>query len=117
MEIQDLGNTEPFEQKNYKFRIIILISIIVVLLILNIIFIILYINVKSGKSSNDKQNDITFLSLWNDCEAKTKLTEFMKNISKENVTEEDKIAVFDLDGTLFQETDLVYDDWKIYYYI
>ena len=40
----------------------------------------------------------------------------MKNISKENVTKEDKIAVFDLDGTLFQETDLVYDDWKIYYY-
>ena len=117
MEIQNLGNTELFEQKNYKFRIIIiLISIIVVLLILNIIFIILYINVKSGKNSNDKQNDIPFPSLWNDCEAKTKLTEFMKNISKENVTKEDKIAVFDLDGTLFQETDLVYDDWKIYYY-
>ena len=67
MEIQNLGNTELFEQKNYKFRIIIiLISIIVVLLILNIIFIILYINVKSGKNSNDKQNDIPFPSLWND---------------------------------------------------
>ena len=116
MEIQNLGNTELFEQKNYKFRIIILISIIVVLLILNIIFIILYINIKSSKNSNDKQKDILFPSLWNDCETKTKLTEFMKNISKENVTKEDKIAVFDLDGTLFQETDLVYDDWKIYYY-
>ena len=32
------------------------------------------------------------------------------------VPKEDRIAVFDLDGTLFQETDLVYDDWKLYYY-
>ena len=29
---------------------------------------------------------------------------------------EDRIAVFDLDGTLYQETDPTYDDWKLYYW-
>ena len=40
----------------------------------------------------------------------------MEKMSKENVSKEDRIAIFDFDGTLFQETDLVYNDWKIYYY-
>ncbi len=111
MEIENIVNSDLFEQKKYKFKIKILISIIVVLLILNIIFIILYIN--SGKKSEDKY--IPFPS-WNDCEAKTKLIEFMEKMSKENVSKEDRIAIFDFDGTLFQETDLVYNDWKIYYY-
>ena len=36
--------------------------------------------------------------------------------SKDFVKKEDRIAVFDLDGTLFQETDLVYNDYKLFKY-
>ena len=43
----------------------------------------------------------------------------MKNITKETdfVPKEDGITVFDLYWNLFQETDLTYDDWKLYYHI
>ena len=38
------------------------------------------------------------------------------NSAENYVPKEDRIAVFDLDGTLYQETDPTYDDWKLYYY-
>ena len=38
------------------------------------------------------------------------------NSAESYVPKEDRVAVFDLDGTLFQETDETYDDWKLYYY-
>ena len=95
--------------KKVKKIMIILVSLSAVLLVTCIVFIILYVDAK--KSNEDKYDP---LSLWNDCEAKKKLIQFMNNI--QNVPKEDRIAVFDLDGTLFQETDLTYDDWKLYYY-
>ena len=105
--------------KKVKCRMIILISIIAVLFVTCIIFIILYINAKKLKKSEDGNKDTYIpLSLWNNCDAKNKLIEFMKNITTgaSFVPKEDRIAVFDLDGTLFQETDLTYDDCKLYYY-
>jgi phosphoglycolate phosphatase-like HAD superfamily hydrolase len=98
-----------------KRNMIILISLCGFLLIMWIIFIILYIDAKKS-GDGDENEDEDYLSLWNDCEAKNKLIKFMKNISskKNFVPKEDRIAVFDLDGTLFQETDPTYDDWKIY---
>jgi len=94
-----------------KRNMIILLSLCGFFLLMWIIFMILYIK---AKKSGDEDEDS--LSLWNDCEAKNKLIKFMKNISskKKFVPKEDRIAVFDLDGTLFQETDPTYDDWKIY---
>lgn len=38
------------------------------------------------------------------------------NGKEKYVPKEDRVAVFDLDGTLFQETDPTYDDWKLFYY-
>ena len=31
------------------------------------------------------------------------------------VPKEDRIAVFDFDGTIFQENDPIYNDYKLYY--
>jgi len=121
-------------QKKSKIRLIILLPILVILLALTICFIVLYIlekNKNSGKEES-KNSDITSdipeddqsyhgytpLSSWNNCTAKTKLSEFISKINSAEyyVPKEDRIAVFDLDGTLYQETDPTYDDWKLYYY-
>ena len=103
--------------KKFKRILIILISLCGFFLLMWIIFIILYVDAKKS-GDDDKKEDYTPLTLWNDCDAKNKLIRFMKNITsgKFFVPKEDRIAVFDLDGTLFQETDLTYDDWKLYYY-
>ncbi len=58
------------------------------------------------------------LSLWNDnAKLKTELTSYVKSITKEGadyIPAEDRIAVFDFDGTLFNETDPYYFDHMIY---
>jgi len=114
-------NTESLS--NLKVRIIIqYISIFILLLILYTI-ILLYIQEKNKNKERINLSNIpeleiknTYIPLqsWNDCEAKRKLVQFINNIS--NIPKEARIAVFDLDGTLFQETDPVYNDWKIYQY-
>jgi phosphoglycolate phosphatase-like HAD superfamily hydrolase len=77
----------------------------------------LYFKEKKNKNKAQKFNYISKdkyipLPSWNNCASKEKLIQFINNIS--NVPKEARIAVFDLDGTLFQETDPVYNDWKIY---
>ena len=138
METQPLLPDDDFNQKN-KFRMIVIIPIIVILLALLVTFIVLFAKEKNKtksdtpSDSSDSQSDdkkvepddggskykeyIPFAS-WNNCTAKTKLSEFIAKInSLENyVPKEDRVAVFDLDGTLYQETDPTYDDWKLYYY-
>ena len=61
------------------------------------------------------------LSLWNDsAPAKKQLLDYVKAVTTEGspdfIPEEDRIAVFDLDGTLACETDPCYFDHCIYYY-
>ena len=61
------------------------------------------------------------LSLWTDeAKAKTALTEYMQTITDKNsddfIPVEDRIAVFDLDGTLFCETDPNYFDYTLLVY-
>ncbi len=60
------------------------------------------------------------LSLWNDnAKLKTELTSYVKSVTKEGadyIPAEDRIAVFDFDGTLFNETDPYYFDHMIYLY-
>ena len=63
----------------------------------------------------------TALSLWNDdAAAKKELIEYVKAVttkdSQDFIPVEDRIAVFDLDGTLACETDPCYFDHCIYYY-
>lgn len=61
------------------------------------------------------------LSLWNDsAPAKSKLTEYITAITaeggKDYIPPKDRIAVFDLDGTLFCETDPNYFDYTLLKY-
>ena len=61
------------------------------------------------------------LSLWTeDATAKTELISYMETITDENsadfIPAEDRIAVFDLDGTLFCETDPNYFDYTLLVY-
>ena len=133
MEKENLLPDIEFQKKS-KIRLIILLPILVILLALTICFIVLYIQEKNKNSEKEesKNSDITSdipeddhsyhgytpLSSWNNCTAKTKLSEFISKINSAEyyVPKEDRIAVFDLDGTLYQETDPTYDDWKLYYY-
>ena len=106
--------------------IIIFIIIIIILLALAITFIALYAHEKN--KTKDKDNNINNngtmitkeLSLWNDREPKNILINFMKSITDESnidfILKEDRIAVFDFDGTLFQETDPIYLDHKLFLY-
>ena len=126
MESEKLLVESEFAKKS-KLRLIILIPIIVILLALSICFIVLYVQEKNKTQEktpeipdddNHSYNGYTPLSSWNDCNAKTKLSEFISKINSAEyyVPKEDRIAVFDLDGTLYQETDPTYDDWKLYYW-
>lgn len=127
--------------KKSRIRIIILLPIIAVLLALTICFIVLYVQEKNKNSEIEKEespqnpqpeektdyvpddgphsyNSYIPLSSWNDCAAKRNLSDFIAKINSADhyVPKEDRVAVFDLDGTLFQETDPTYDDWKLYYW-
>ena len=60
----------------------------------------------------------TYLSLWNEeSEAKDNLVAYMTEItdpqSADFIPVEDRIAVFDMDGTIFCETDPVYFDYRL----
>ena len=106
-------------QKQDKCRTNILLIIIIILSIISIIFIILYAT--KGRENEHKDSKYIPLSLWNNCDAKSKLMNYIGQITNKTnknyyIPKEDRIAVFDLDGTLFQETDPTYNDWKVYLY-
>ncbi len=59
------------------------------------------------------------LVLWNEnAAAKTALTDYVRTVTDEGSVDfipvEDRIAVFDFDGTLFLETDPTYFDWQLF---
>ena len=126
-----------FPEQKYKTKMRIFIIVTIILALLSIIFIILYATEKNKNGENtapgkqedqDKKEDPDKkdepegdpLSLWNDCQLKTKLVDFVQRVTTEGhkdfVKNEDRIAVFDFDGTLFQETDPVYTDYKLFKY-
>lgn len=76
----------------------------------------------SEQAAEDQDTtDDTALSLWtDDAPAKQQLTEYMAQITAEGgedyIPPEDRIAVFDLDGTLFCETDPNYFDYTLLKY-
>jgi len=118
MEIVKLVKKDDFEvKKKSKIKGILQYKINIILIILLFFFMSLYFKEKKNKNKGQKFNYISRdkyipLPSWNNCASKEKLIKFINNIS--NVPKEARIAVFDLDGTLFQETDPVYNDWKIY---
>ena len=118
MEIVKLVKKDDFEvKKKSKIKGILQYKINIILIILLFFFMSLYFKEKKNKNKGQEFNYISKdkyipLPSWNNCASKEKLIQFINNIS--NVPKEARIAVFDLDGTLFQETDPVYNDWKIY---
>ena len=108
-------------QKKSKIRLIILLPIMLILLVLAICFIVLYIieknknsEEKKDSSDSDKPTDkpddgswtgYTPLQSWNNGTSKQKLSEFISKINSAEyyVPKEDRIAVFDLDGTLSRD--------------
>ena len=115
-----------------KKTMILCLLINLVLLALAIIFIALYAHEKKKKKDNKNINSYNGnnnstetepLSLWSDFDndgPKKIILNYIKAITDENgvdyVQKEDRIAVFDFDGTLFQETDPTYCDHKLYMY-
>ena len=103
------------------WKLIAIVSLSLLVLVSSLYFI--KLNDKNDISNNDEisEEDISYLSLWNDdAPAKIALEDYIKNITDETsnsyVPIENRIAVFDLDGTLFCETDPVYFDHMLYMY-
>lgn len=71
-------------------------------------------------SDKNKKEKIKTLKFWNECEAKKLLMDYVEDVTNEKsehfIKQVDRIAIFDLDGTLFQETDPVYFDFRLYKY-
>ena len=116
-------NYETSKKKTKRAMLFFIITTII-LLCLSVIFIILYVLAKKENETNDNNKDNPvpekdYLTLWNNFEAKKNLTEYIGKITKKGkffVPKEDRIAVFDFDGTLFQETDPMYLDHKLFVY-
>ena len=67
------------------------------------------------ETTQESEEDIDALSLWtSDAEAKKALVSYVENVTDENspdyIPVEDRIAVFDMDGTILCETDPYYFD-------
>ena len=78
-------------------------------------------NTRIGTKADNPSTPENSLSLWNDdAAAKNELLDYVKTVTDEGsekfIPEEDRIAVFDLDGTLACETDPVYFDHCILYH-
>ena len=138
--MENLLNDDIMFYKRKTRRVYLIFTIIILIfLTLSIIFIILYAFEKDKNNNNniddnkekDKENptpsptptptpEKEFLTLWNEVESKNILINYIKDITNEKsinyAPKEDRIAVFDFDGTLFQETDPMYTDYKIYMY-
>ena len=85
------------------------------------LFVLVFVSVAlvSCSRATVKEKNPNPLSLWNDsAPAKKALTEYMNVVTNEKSADfipvKDRIAVFDLDGTLFCETDPIYFDWVLY---
>lgn len=70
----------------------------------------------TADTASDQQEDA--LNLWTEsAKLKTELTGYINTItdkaSKDFIPVEDRLAVFDFDGTLFNETDPVYFDYRL----
>ena len=113
-------NDLPKAEKKKSFNIF-LILLILVFLILSIIFIILYAfeKNKNKEKETNPEND-NQLNLWEDCDSKNKILDYIQEITSEESTnfipKSDRIAIFDMDGTIFQETDPTYCDLKLFVY-
>ena len=106
------------EKNKKKLMIWRILSIILFACLVTIV--ILYALGVGWKKKEEKDFD-SILSLWESGSTViTKLIPYIKSITDKNnkdfIPVEDRIAVFDLDGTLFCETDPIYFDWGMFAY-
>ena len=93
-----------------------IVSLILLIILITIVF--LYAFGVGWKKRGYFESEIT---LWNEnSPIQKKLFPYVRSIkdesSKDFIPIEDRIAVFDLDGTLFCETDPIYFDWNMFAY-
>ena len=101
-------------------------KIIALILLVCLITIIILYSLGVGWKDDDEDkstvnNSESILTLWeSESSIIQKLVPYIKSITDKNSIDfipiEDRIAVFDLDGTLFCETDPIYFDWYMYTY-
>ena len=110
--------------KNMKKVLKLFIPITVILFLISVTFIVLFI-VEVKKDDDDDNNEkednspsekYIPLSLWNEGIPKKKIIDFVNSAANEKsidfIEKEDRIAVFDFDGTIFQETAPTYLDFQ-----
>lgn len=120
MENEGLLNLEIGQ----KPKVLIIWKVITLILAVCLITIIILYALGVGwkeKKEEEEEDYESILTLWNEKSSVIeKLIPYVKSISDENNTDfipvEDRIAVFDLDGTLFCETDPIYFDWNMFAY-
>ena len=119
----DLGLDLVKEEKKQiiTWRIIALILFIIII-VLAILYILGVGWKQDSSESEDKKNTESILSLWKEgAESKQKLVDYIKKITdKKNkstyIPPEDRLAIFDFDGTIFCETDTIYFDYYMFSY-
>ena len=84
------------------------------------LFIILTIVCSSSAADNGSQSEKDYFTLWNSCEALTVLQDYVKDVtdpnSKNFIKEEDRIATFDMDGTIIGELYPTYFEYNLLKY-
>lgn len=72
----------------------------------------------SASSAQTEVSVVEILSYWNDCDAIDVLNDYVDAVTDEDsadyIPTEDRIAVFDLDGTLIGEQFPIYFEWMLY---
>ena len=114
--------TQPAEQSAAKWRMTAIMAILVAVIAVIAVMAVAGSGNRGTDGANAKNTSgEAYLNLWNDtAEAKEKLIAYVESVTKEGSADyipvENRIAVFDLDGTLFCETDPNYFDYTLLAY-
>ncbi len=114
--------TQPAEQSAAKWRMTAIMAILVAVIAVIAVMAVAGSGNRGTDGANAKNTSgEAYLNLWNDtAEAKEKLIAYVESVTKEDSADyipvENRIAVFDLDGTLFCETDPNYFDYTLLAY-
>ena len=114
--------TQPAEQSAAKWRMTAIMAILIAVIAVIAVMAVAGSGNRGTDGANAKNTSgEAYLNLWNDtAEAKEKLIAYVESVTKEGSADyipvENRIAVFDLDGTLFCETDPNYFDYTLLAY-
>ena len=105
------------KNKTINWKIVAIVIFTLLILCIGIYLLISSFNIKNDTSISDEIN----LSSWvNNSKSKEELINYVEEITKENgnnyIPVENRIAVFDLDGTIFSETAPIAIYWDLFLY-